>query len=136
MGKRKFIDKLKRLKDKGAIIEALQNIPHELGIETSAGSENTVIIRFAENDSEAKKFQKEKRDNAARGRKVLEAASEGGKTRKDIHKSLWDEIQKKANSIWQSNPALSRIQIAKSLKKKNPSLPVSVSTIRQRIRKP
>jgi len=69
-----------------------------------------------------------------RGRKVIQGASDGGKAR--ASKYDWKLIQREADIIWEKNHSLSKVQVAKTLKRNRTIDTPSISQMRQTIKKP
>ncbi len=91
------------------------------------------IVRYSEKPGDAEKTERENKARAVTGRKIIASVSKGGKAKADANKSTWKEIDQKAAAIWQRNPRLSKIEVAKRLQL---IFKLSVSTIRQKIKKP
>lgn len=81
--------------------------------------------------------------DAMRGKKVVNGAKKSGQARraqiKEDREEIWKNLQDRAERIWGKNPRLSKLQTANSIHnaliKEDPAEVLSVSTIRQRIKK-
>lgn len=86
---------------------------------------------------------KEYSPDALRGKRVINGAIGSGNARreqvKEEREEIWEDLQKRAEKIWGKNPRLSKLQTASriynALIKEDPAEVLSVSTIRQRIKK-
>ncbi|MDA8169516.1 MAG: hypothetical protein M0Z59_07445 [Nitrospiraceae bacterium] len=72
---------------------------------------------------------------AACGQKVLDGANKGGTASRNSKYDL-DAIQNEAETIWNVNPNLSKIQVARMIQKKLKLPSSAISFIRQNIKKP
>lgn len=77
--------------------------------------------------------------DALRGKKVIEGAKTSGTARRyqvqEERGEIWGALQAQANEIWNSNPSLPKIEVARMIRQKDSSAP-SITTIRTRIKKP
>ncbi|MDO8444817.1 MAG: hypothetical protein Q7T53_01700 [Deltaproteobacteria bacterium] len=91
----------------------------------------------------AERYSEKNSPDALRGKKVINGAIKSGQARreqiKEDRKEIWEDLQNRAERIWGKNPRLSKTQTANSiynaLIKEDPAEVLSVSTIRQRIKK-
>lgn len=99
---------------------------------------DTVTIRIGLSRDKVERAQKEKRENAIRGDKIIKAVSKGGKEKAKGISGRYIDYQSMADKIWKAKPTLSKSSVAiiifNELKNNNkPSL--QPQTIRKKIKK-